>query len=101
MPPQHVGQVKNRWPAGRAGVENRKQRLKVPIQVARGNCLAAQFQEIVPGVPPGMNDPGGKDSRSASRHANRLFSDSGAEGSSLYGAFFPLVEMHVRRRAAC
>jgi len=98
MPPQHVGQVKNRWPAGRAGVENRKHRLEEAIQVSRRNCPATQLQEIVACVPPGMNDSGRKDGGPSSLHKDLLFSKPGSECSRFHNAFFTLMEMHVGRR---
>src|SRR5512135_435417 len=79
MPPQHVGQIKDRRPTGRIGIQNRKQRLEVAIQVTRRNGPAAQLQEIVPGVPPGMNNPGGKGCGPPCRHNDLFLSESGSE----------------------
>src|SRR6476660_6726943 len=100
MAPQHVGDIEDRWPTVRAGVENRKHPLKVAIQVNRRNCLAVKLQEIVARVPPAMTTAGGKDRGLSGWHDNLLLSDLGAECSRLHLALLPLVEMHVRRRAA-
>ena len=59
VPPRDVCYVEDRRPTGRAGVEYRKYRLEVAIQVTRWNCTATELQEIVPSVPPFMYDPSG------------------------------------------
>ena len=48
VPPRHVCHVEDRRPAGRAGVEYRKYRLEVAIQVTRRNCPATQLQNDRP-----------------------------------------------------
>src|SRR6185369_570516 len=100
MAPQHVGYIEDRWPAVRAGVDNRKHSLEVAIQVDRRNCLAAELQEIVARVPPVMTSAGGKDCGPPGWHYYLLFSDLGAECSGFHLALLPLMEMHVKRRAA-
>src|SRR6478609_3973527 len=100
MAPQHVGYIEDRWPTVRAGVEHRKHPLEEAIQVDRRNCLAAELQEIVARVPPFVTSAGGKGCGPPGRHYYLLFSDLGAEGSGFHLALLPLMEMHVKRRAA-
>src|SRR5260221_10446124 len=99
MAPQHVGYIKDRWPAVRAGVDHRKHPLEVAIQVDRRNCLAAELQEVVARVPPFVTSAGGKDCGPPGRHYYLLFSDLGAECSGFHLALLPFMEMHVKRRA--
>jgi hypothetical protein len=54
MAPENVREMKDRGSTVRAGVENRKHRLEVAIQVYRRNYLAAELQQIVARVPPAM-----------------------------------------------
>src|SRR5690349_7719712 len=98
MTPQHVGDVEDRWPAVRAGVEDREHRLKVAIQVNRRNCLAAELQGLVACVPPLVRRASGKDGAPPGGHQDLLFPDLGTERSSSYRALLPLMEMHVKRR---
>ena len=87
--------VENRRPTGWAGVEYRKYSLKVAIQVNRWNCPATKHQHIVPGIPPVMNDPGGKNYGFSGLYNGFLISDSDSESSFFHDDFFTRVEMHV------
>src|SRR5215467_2031284 len=100
MAPQHVGYIEDRWPTVRAGVDNCKHPLEVAIQVNRRNCLAAKLQGIVARVPPVMTSASGKDRGPPGWHYDLLFSELGAECSGFHLALLPLMEMHVKRRAA-
>jgi hypothetical protein len=99
VPPQYMRDAEQRWPAGHTGVGHRKDRLKVAVQIARGNRSPAELQQVLPGIPPRMHFAGGKDAGAAGRHGERLASHSRAERAGLHGAFFELMKMDVRRRA--
>jgi hypothetical protein len=101
MPPQHVRYIEDRWPTVRACVENCKHPLKEAVQVNRRNCVSAKLQEVVARVPPLMATAGGKNCGSPGWHYYLLFSDLGAECSGFHLALLSLMEMHVKRRAAC
>jgi hypothetical protein len=52
MPPEHMSQVKDRGPIGRASVEHSKQSLEELIQVNCRNYATIELQKAVPAIPP-------------------------------------------------
>src|SRR5439155_23516642 len=92
--------VENRWPPGLRRVHDREQGLKEAIQVDPRACPAAQFQDIVAGVPPRMNDPCWKNRRLACSPQNRLLAASGAERPGDDGGLFAVLPVDVERRTA-
>jgi hypothetical protein len=100
MSPQDVRHVENRRSPGRGGVDNREHGLKKTIQVARRGCLAAQFQNVISGVPPGMNNPGGENRRLACTQQNRLLPASTSKGPGYDRARLALVPVYMQRRPA-
>lgn len=99
MAPQYVSEIKDRWPAGRAGIEHCPYRLEITIQIDGRGYVSAQFQEVFAGVPPGVDDPGGKYCAPSGRYLDLIFSDAGSESSSFHGESFRFQEMNVQRRA--
>src|ERR1043165_3518418 len=97
MAPKHVREMEDRWPTGRAGVENSKYRLQVAIQVHRGNYLTAKLQQIVARVPPAMSNACGKDCGSAGRHDDLLPPDESAGCSRFHVYLLVFMDMHVQR----
>jgi hypothetical protein len=98
MPPQHVREIEDRWPAVGTGVENRKHCLEVAIQVYRWNYVAAKFQQIVACVPPAMRNACGQDGSAPGWHNDLFPSNLGAQSSRFHNALFPFTKVHVQRR---
>ena len=96
--PRNVCHVKERRASWFARIHHGENRLKIPIQVRRGRRFPIELQEILPGVPPSVGGPSGKQRASSRWHNNLLVSDSSAERSGGYSPALRLDEMNVTRR---
>ncbi len=100
VPPQHVSEVEERWLAGLAGVEDSKQSLKIPVQVASRYSLPAEFQQACPGVPPTVRYSGREDGAPPSRDDDFAITNLGSERSGHNASFLALAEMRMQGWAA-
>ena len=99
MAPQNVGEIKDRWPAIRAGVENREYTLEVAIQVHHRNYLAVKLQQIVARVPPAMSNACRQGYGSPAWHSDPLCAHYSTQCSRFYDPLLVFLSMHVQRRA--
>ena len=101
MSPQHVDEMEERWPAGRARVDDRKNPLEKTIEITGRDGTTAEFQKALAAVPPGMNDPGWKHGRLTGAQKKRLLSTPGCKRPRRHDPFLALVPVDVSWRPLC
>jgi hypothetical protein len=85
--PQHVSEMEERWPSGRARIENGKNPLEKAIEITCRDCATVDLQKVLAPVPPGMNDPGWKHDRLTGAQKKRLFPLRGRKRSTSHDSF--------------
>jgi len=96
--PQHVGEMEERWPAGRARVDDRKNSLEKTIEIACRDCATVEFQKVLAPVPPGMNDPGWKHDSLTGAQKKRLLPTLGGKRPTSHDPFLAQVPVDVGGR---